>query len=382
MTIENSTLNNKDKKIRLAFADGLRGLAALWVVLFHLAGGNHIDNLVAHIPKLSLVLFYAGHLGVAIFFVLSGFVMMHIMSPYQVDMRYGGRFLLRRLIRLSPPYYFAIFVAIFFLVLKSKLVGGDVHIPSIREIWIHMLYAQDYAKLPPINMSFWTLGVEVQFYFAFISIMLLADWLRTRFNLLDARLYVLGFSAFISLAWIFDLVHTKFWPGGFIVYWYSFMAGALVSFAISTKKDIDSMMALAIIFLILIAGLLKSDPFILIVALTSMVLLYASYASKMESWLSWRWLQGLGLISYSLYLLHSPITGASANLVRRFLPMHLSTDLIVMFVAILNCLIAAWLAFIFIEKPSINWSHLSFLSPKRKIQRNISPEINLKKENI
>ena len=145
MTIENSTLNNKDKKIRLAFADGLRGLAALWVVLFHLAGGNHIDNLVAHIPKLSLILFYAGHLGVAIFFVLSGFVMMHIMSPYQVDMRYGGRFLLRRLIRLSPPYYFAIFVAIFFLVLKSKLVGGDVHIPSIREIWIHMLIGGSLA---------------------------------------------------------------------------------------------------------------------------------------------------------------------------------------------------------------------------------------------
>lgn len=363
MTLE-STLY-KNKKIRLAFADGLRGLAALWVVLYHLAEGHHIDKLVAAIPNLSLILFDAGHLGVAIFFVLSGFVMMHIMSPYHVDKPYAGRFLLRRLIRLSPPYYFAIFVAVFFLVLKSKLVGGDVHIPSLREILIHMIYAQDYAKLPPINMSFWTLGVEVQFYFAFIAIMLLADWLRRRFNLLDARLYVLGITALISLAWTFDLIHTKFWPGGFIAFWYSFMAGALVSLAISNKKDSYSFVAVTMMFLILIAGLIKSDPFIQIVALTSMLLLYASYANKMESWLSWRWLQGLGLISYSLYLLHSPITGSSANLVRRVLPMSISTDLVVMMAAIISSLIAAWIAFIIIEKPSINWSHLSSLPPKK-----------------
>ncbi|HSI44038.1 MAG TPA: acyltransferase [Methylotenera sp.] len=363
MTIEN-TLNIKSKKIRLAFADGLRGLAALWVVLFHLAEGHHIDKLVALFPNTSLILFYAGHLGVAIFFVLSGFVMAHIMYPYQVNMHYAKRFLMRRLIRLSPPYYFAILVAISFLLLKSKLVGGDVHIPSLREIGIHMLYAQDYAKLPPINMAFWTLGVEVQFYFAFVSILFLADWLKNRFNVVDARLYVLGASAFISLAWAFNLIHTKFWPGGFIIFWYSFMAGVLVSFAISTSKKAYANLSLAITFLIFIAGVLKSDPFILMVAFTALVLLYANYAEKMESWLSWGWLQALGLISYSLYLLHSPITGASANLIRRFLPINISTDVIVMFVAIINSLIAAWLAFIIIEKPSINWSHLSALPKK------------------
>jgi peptidoglycan/LPS O-acetylase OafA/YrhL len=364
MTIENPPII-KNKKIRLAFADGLRGLAALWVVLFHLAEGHHIDKLVALFPNISLVVFYAGHLGVAIFFVLSGFVMAHIMYPYQVDTRYAGRFLLRRLIRLSPPYYFAILVAIFFILLKSKLVAAGVHIPSIREVMIHMVYAQDYAKLPPINMAFWTLGVEVQFYFAFVSILFLADWLKNRFNLVDARLYVLGASALISLAWAFDLIHTKFWPGGFIIFWYSFMAGVLVSFAVSTRKNIYSNLALVIIFLILIAGILKSDPFLLMVAFTAMILLYENYAEKMESWLSWGWLQTLGLISYSLYLLHSPITGASANLIRRFLPINISTDVIIMFVAVINSLIAAWLAYIIIEKPSINWSHLSSLSPKK-----------------
>ncbi len=35
---------------RLAFADGIRGLAALWVVFFHASEGGHIDHLKAVLP--------------------------------------------------------------------------------------------------------------------------------------------------------------------------------------------------------------------------------------------------------------------------------------------------------------------------------------------
>jgi len=63
---------------RLAFADGIRGLAALWVVLFHTSKGRHVDHLMAVLPTwFNSLVFDWGHLGVALFFVLSGFVMMH-----------------------------------------------------------------------------------------------------------------------------------------------------------------------------------------------------------------------------------------------------------------------------------------------------------------
>jgi len=53
-------------------------VAAFWVVLFPASEGGHVDHLKAALPAwVSRMVFDWGHLGVALFFVLSGFVMMH-----------------------------------------------------------------------------------------------------------------------------------------------------------------------------------------------------------------------------------------------------------------------------------------------------------------
>jgi peptidoglycan/LPS O-acetylase OafA/YrhL len=51
---------------------GLRGLAALWVLVYHYIARNHVPDLKSFIP-----LFQTGYLGVDLFFVLSGFVLAH-----------------------------------------------------------------------------------------------------------------------------------------------------------------------------------------------------------------------------------------------------------------------------------------------------------------
>ena len=85
---------------RLAFADGLRGLAALWVVLYHASEGGHLTQLKAVLPKLITdLVFNFGHLGVPVFFVLSGFVMAFTVQSETVDRAFAGRFVLRRLVR-------------------------------------------------------------------------------------------------------------------------------------------------------------------------------------------------------------------------------------------------------------------------------------------
>lgn len=84
--------------------DGLRGVAALMVIVFHLfeahAGGNHFIQIINH-----------GYLAVDFFFMLSGFVI-----GYAYDDRWGrmsiGAFFKRRLIRLHP------------MVVMGSLVGG------------------------------------------------------------------------------------------------------------------------------------------------------------------------------------------------------------------------------------------------------------------
>lgn len=357
--IPNDIVNTQNNKLRLAFADGLRGIAALWVVMFHLFEGHHIDQLIASFPKnIGPILFGSGGLGVAIFFVLSGYVMTHTIYRYQVDLAFASNFTLRRLTRLSPPYYFAILIALILLMLKSKVTGADVNFPSLSGFLIHLIYAQDFFKVPQINLVFWTLGIEVQFYLAFTMMMFFSDWLAKRFILKNARFYIIGIMALLSLLWTFGSVSTPIWQGGFIGFWYSFMVGVTVSYAVSSNEKPYIALASLNIILIAIAGVITRDTFILMVSFTSAILLYAGLYGKMSTWLNWRWLQSLGLISYSLYLLHGPVTGATANLVRHFFSESIATDLIVLAMSLMASLIAGWLAFEFVEKPSISWSHL------------------------
>ena len=90
-----STIN--DTKPHYALLDGLRGVAALLVVWYHIfegyqfAGGKPTIDFINH-----------GYLAVDFFFVLSGFVI-----GYAYDDRWGkslntGKFFVRRLIRLHP----------------------------------------------------------------------------------------------------------------------------------------------------------------------------------------------------------------------------------------------------------------------------------------
>lgn len=92
--------------------DGLRGVAAVMVVAFHLleahSGGNHLEQIINH-----------GYLAVDFFFMLSGFVI-----AYAYDDRWGkmsvGTFFKRRLIRLQPMVIMgSIIGAAFFYFQKS-----------------------------------------------------------------------------------------------------------------------------------------------------------------------------------------------------------------------------------------------------------------------
>jgi peptidoglycan/LPS O-acetylase OafA/YrhL len=114
---------------RFAFVDALRGLAALSVVLYHSYEVGHIAGLLAHLPAWVTHLLRQGGIGVAVFFVLSGFVIPHSVARSRVTLPFVGRFMLRRSLRLEPPYWFAIALAICFAQLSARVLPGK-ELPS------------------------------------------------------------------------------------------------------------------------------------------------------------------------------------------------------------------------------------------------------------
>ncbi len=151
------------KEGRLAVLDGLRGIAVLLVLWFHLW---EISWLPAPFPALEFVP-ETGFVGVHLFFFISGFV---IIYPF-VRAQFAGRaaptwrhFAYRRFIKIVPSYVLSIAVAI---------AIGYAHFASsgqaVRDIVTHLLFIHTwwYGTYGSINGVLWTLAVEAQFYLVF-----------------------------------------------------------------------------------------------------------------------------------------------------------------------------------------------------------------------
>lgn len=130
---------------RFVFVDALRGLAAMWVLLFHTFESKHMANLEQSLPEWTAQFFHTGHMGVIIFFVLSGFVIAHSVDRSRVGARYAGWFMLRRAVRLDPPYWASILVIILF--------SRHVPRPSALAVLAHMFYLQDLLQIPAAGGS-------------------------------------------------------------------------------------------------------------------------------------------------------------------------------------------------------------------------------------
>ncbi len=370
MTKINSSINSpliRKPSARFAFADGLRGFAALWVVLFHASEGKHIEYIRESTPTFLYKLFFdLGDLGVAVFFVLSGFVMALTVQKSTVNSKFAAKFILRRLVRLAPPYYFAIAITLLLIVVKSKVLHTEFIMVSTQDIWAHAFFLQDFLSIPQIGTVFWTLCIEVQFYIAFIIIIWSADQAEKLLNFRNGRLFIVTISSAIALIWAFQFETDPIWAGGFIGFWYSFLAGVLVSLALP-ENNLSRKIAFGYFMLLAIASIVTQSMFIFAVVITSLLLIAAGIKGKMNEWLNWRWIQSLGLISYSLYLLHNSISGASFSILKKVLPEGLVFEIFELIIVIGVCLVFSWIAYIISERPSISWSHLiSLREPKNK----------------
>ncbi len=134
---------------RFVFVDALRGIAALWVVLFHAYEGKHITQVAARLPRWALVFFESGHFGVPIFFVLSGFVIAHSVSRHTVGMSFIVRFAVRRAVRLDPPYWASIVLVIGLGMLSKVVMPAKPYEPlGVGQVLAHLLLRSGNPRLP------------------------------------------------------------------------------------------------------------------------------------------------------------------------------------------------------------------------------------------
>ena len=219
---------SKAPRVRLDYLDGLRGLAALYVVLNHtsfrmgtLAGvGSH--SLTAKIAGLlHFFLFAYGHYAVAVFIVLSGYCLMLPVARRDDAALSGGLldFIKRRARRILPPYYAAFALSLLFIV-----VVGWLHLPAQETNWFglalpvftpgvllsHLLLVHNWTPYSfKIDPPMWSVAVEWQIYFLF-PLLLLPLYRRFGSAVMIAGAFAVPLIGHFATHGFFDRAHLWF----------------------------------------------------------------------------------------------------------------------------------------------------------------------------
>jgi len=90
--------------------------------------------------------------------------------------------------------------------------------------------------------------------------------------------------------------------------------------------------------------------------LTGIVFCLIVHTSTNIAFISSYPVQKIGLISYSLYLFHSPVTGIVMRIFHRFVPNGVASDALAAILAVASCIAFAAIAHTIIERPAIAWS--------------------------
>jgi peptidoglycan/LPS O-acetylase OafA/YrhL len=341
---------------RLCYPDALRGLASFWVICQHLSIDNHIPQIFAVMPALlKSAMFDHGNLGVAIFFVMSGFFLAQSLRATQVTWQTFPMLLLRRGLRLSPAYYVAVLWAIACAAFVAFYFGRTYTWPNPFDLLIHGLYLQGFVPVAIINEVFWTLYFEMQFFCAFCLLLGLSQWLERRWQWPQARTVVFMGVAIVALLWPARLLDRNFpLQNAFFSAWFACSLGVFAYWA--WQRQLGRRGFYSYLGLVVVATLLGRQFFPGVCGLTAVSLLEVARSGRLGSMLNWRWLQALGLVSYTVYLVHEPLLKVLFSLEHAWWGQTIAVDMLGLMVNIPLCYGVAVLLHYGVEKPSVRWS--------------------------
>lgn len=329
------------KTVRLKALDALRGIAALNVVLLHFTTGFPI----AFKPEqISLFQWRYGAYGVHLFFLISGYVI--LMSAENA--KRPRDFLVSRFSRLFPPYWAALVLSTLLLLIAP--ITGFLETPNLlRRAAVNFTMLQNVFYVGSVDGVYWTLGVEISFYFILLTLI----WRR----IIDRALSIMTLLVvaalvdhlFVPRPWgpLYSYLRSLF----FLEHAYLFTIGMLI------YKMRDGFKPQYVIILLLCfmcpasANYFPNTPSVDTFVSILLALIVFLSTTKYGRWLASRPLLYLGSISYSLYLTHHYVGLVFLKLADER-GMNPNAALVI---AMMMCLLLATVFSHFVERPSLCW---------------------------
>ena len=311
---------------QLTSIQALRGLAALSVAWFHFTQSpGYADGIVRASGAY-------GYLGVDAFFVISGFILPHVLHARGYERRLYGRFMAKRFLRLEPPYLVGVALAVILQYISSVIPGyaGAPFDVTWTDILLHLGYLNQLLGTRSFNPVFWSLAIEVQWY---LVLGLIFPLLRAGNGPL--RLTLLAMSGVVP--WLI--------PSEALLFHFAplFMMGVLTyqrKAGVIEKGEYVGGLAFLVAACLFSVGILTA----LAGAVSVIALATVTLANRSLLW--------LGGMSYSLYLAHVPIGGRVMNLSLK-LGLTGAPRLLAPIAALVVSILAAGVLYRLVEKPSM-----------------------------
>ncbi len=324
--------------------DGLRGIAIIPVILYHL-----------NIP-----FFSGGYIGVDIFFVISGFLITSIIHNNIKEKKFSLLdFYERRLRRIIPILYLILILSIPFTLINFIEVDSRNFFESLFAVitfssnFLFWLEEGEYFtrenSLKPL-LHTWSLSIEMQFYIIFPLIIIILEKVK------KLKIMIISLTCFFSFLianWLslvnpdasFYLSLTRIWE---------LLLGSLCALLriscnkVKSKSDYICFFSFIIIFLSVFffndKTLHPSFFSLFPVLATCFLILFSEESNSFKRLLQFGPLVVVGLISYSLYILHFPMIAFL-----KYLDIRMSTNII--FVFLICLFLISYFSWVYIETP-------------------------------
>jgi peptidoglycan/LPS O-acetylase OafA/YrhL len=353
---------------RLDALDGLRGLAALGVLVLHVWMFSYGD---LHKPPKGWLDFTLGELrlGVQLFFVLSGFLIFRPFVAAALDgarrMPSLSRYAIRRAARILPGYWLALGGS--YLLLRHLDHPMQV---DAAQLPVFLVFAQNHFEetIKHLDPPMWTLAIEVSFYavLPIAGVLAIKACNKSRLRLALLTLMVAAGGALATI-----LAYTHAWPQtlstSLLPHLLEFGAGMTVAVVLHGRtldRRAAAALALAGVAAIVansywhalgigskdLRNLVGDAPGIAGIAIVLAVLVAGPWRATLLARGPAKW---LGTISYGVYLIHFPVIVGLRMTGHWPLGDQLGHQLLAVMVVTLP---AATLSWFLVERPAIAWA--------------------------
>ncbi len=282
--------------------DLLRFLAALSVVLYHYGFRGYAADNKTIMPYLWIApIAKYGYLGVDLFFIISGFVILMTASSGS-----ARRFVIARVVRLYPAFW----VCCTMTFIAILIAGGTRYSASLHQYAVNMTMLSEFLGVKPIDGAYWSLFVEMKFYWLVLVVLLLRQIHRAK--------ELLGL-------WLALVLLIAQWPiryvGFFLIPNYApyFIAGAMFYIIHAEGVCVYKIFIIAVSYLASlreaihkVSGMQShyhsefSEAAIAITLAVFFLILFFVATGRTRKFASDSWLL-LGALTYPLYLIHQNI---------------------------------------------------------------------------